>query len=361
MLCQVHTGHLGVTKTLERAKDNIFWPGMSKQITDHVLNCSVCLKHRDSNAKEPLIAHEFPQRPYQKIGTDIFTFDGKNYLLTTCYFSRFFEIDLLPNMRAETVIQKLKVHMSRNGIVDVCISDNGSVYTSQAFADFAKEWGFTHKTSSPLHPISNGLSEKTVSIAKRILKKASCSKTDPYLLILEYRNTPLEYGYSPSQLLMGRRTKSVVPITKKLLQPKSVDQNEVQKRMLHSKTVQKKHYDRSAKPLPPLKVNDSVRVQFGKIWKPAKVIKKHDSRSYVVQTNDGAIYRRNRRLLIKTKDDSSNIQSFQPNILATPQSSNFPDEPPPINNTDRNKTSPYVTRFGREVKPVQRYDRENWV
>ncbi|MEW8546431.1 MAG: RNase H-like domain-containing protein, partial [Candidatus Thiodiazotropha sp.] len=162
MLCQVHTGHLGVTKTLERAKDNIFWPGMSKQITDHVLNCSVCLKHRDSNAKEPLIAHEFPQRPYQKIGTDIFTFDGKNYLLTTCYFSRFFEIDLLPNMRAETVIQKLKVHMSRNGIVDVCISDNGSVYTSQAFADFAKEWGFTHKTSSPLHPISNGLSEKTV-------------------------------------------------------------------------------------------------------------------------------------------------------------------------------------------------------
>jgi hypothetical protein len=26
MLTQVHTGHLGVTKTIERAKDNMFWP-----------------------------------------------------------------------------------------------------------------------------------------------------------------------------------------------------------------------------------------------------------------------------------------------------------------------------------------------
>ena len=65
MLRQIHPGHLGVTKTLERAKDKIFWPGMSTQITEHVLQCSVCLTHRDSNAKELLIPHKFPQRPYE--------------------------------------------------------------------------------------------------------------------------------------------------------------------------------------------------------------------------------------------------------------------------------------------------------
>ena len=199
MLRQVHTGHLGITKTLERAKDKIFWLSvMSKQITECVLQCSVCLTHRDSNAKEPLFPHEFPQRPYQKIGTDSFTFEGKNYLLTTDYYSRFFEIDYLPDMRSETVIQKLKVHMSRTYICDVCISDNGSQYSSQQFAEFAKEWGFIHNTSSPLHPISNGLSEVTVSIAKKLLKKAKDSKQDPYLLILEYRNTPSECGFTPS-------------------------------------------------------------------------------------------------------------------------------------------------------------------
>ena len=72
MLKQVHTGHLGVTKTLERAKDNIIWPGMTKEIQDYVLHCEVCLTHRDSNAKEPLMPHEVPQGPYQKLGSDIF-------------------------------------------------------------------------------------------------------------------------------------------------------------------------------------------------------------------------------------------------------------------------------------------------
>ena len=83
---------------------------------NYVLHCEVCLTHRDLNANEPLMPHEVPQGPYQKLGSDIFSFEGKYYLLTSCYYSRFFEIDYLPDMRAKTVIQKLKVHMARNGI-----------------------------------------------------------------------------------------------------------------------------------------------------------------------------------------------------------------------------------------------------
>lgn len=35
---KVHSSHLGITKTLERAKDSLFLPSMSKQITDFVTN-----------------------------------------------------------------------------------------------------------------------------------------------------------------------------------------------------------------------------------------------------------------------------------------------------------------------------------
>ena len=115
--------------------------------------------------------HEVSQGPYQKLGSDIFLFEGKNYLLTSCYYSRFFEIDYLPDMRAETVIQKLKDHMEHNGICQVPISDNGPSYSCQAFVDFARDWGFVHRTSSPLHPISNSHSEVMVGVAKKILKK----------------------------------------------------------------------------------------------------------------------------------------------------------------------------------------------
>ncbi|XP_060567912.1 uncharacterized protein K02A2.6-like [Ruditapes philippinarum] len=107
--------------------------------------------------------------------------------------------------------------MSRYGIVDICMSDNGPQFSSTEFAEFAKSWGFTHITSSPYQSRSNGMAEKGVSIAKKTLTKAKESRQDPYVCILEYRNTPLECGYTPNQLLMGRRTKSVVPISEKRL------------------------------------------------------------------------------------------------------------------------------------------------
>ena len=39
----------------------------------------------------PMIS--FPQTPFEKIGSDIFTFDKKNYLLTIDYDSRLLTID----------------------------------------------------------------------------------------------------------------------------------------------------------------------------------------------------------------------------------------------------------------------------
>ena len=58
------------------------------------------------------------------------------------------------------------------------------------------------------------------------------------------------------------------------------------------KMNQKENYDKSAKSLPK---GDECRVEFGKVWKPALILDKHGKRSYKIQTEDGAIYRRNRR------------------------------------------------------------------
>lgn len=42
---------------------------------------------------------------------------------------------------------------------------------------------------------------------KRMLKKAK----DPYLSLLAHRATPMDCGFSPSELLMGRRLRTNVP------------------------------------------------------------------------------------------------------------------------------------------------------
>jgi len=59
------------------------------------------------------MSHEVPSHPWEKVGADIFTLDGKDYLVTIDYYSNFWEVDRLPDTRASTAIPKLKSHFSR--------------------------------------------------------------------------------------------------------------------------------------------------------------------------------------------------------------------------------------------------------
>ena len=42
MLRQIHKSHLGIAKCRRRAKEVLFWPGMSLDVEQMVTNCSVC-------------------------------------------------------------------------------------------------------------------------------------------------------------------------------------------------------------------------------------------------------------------------------------------------------------------------------
>jgi hypothetical protein len=45
VLEQLHASHQGITKTQQRAKTAVFWPGMNNRIEDKVSSCGVCKKH----------------------------------------------------------------------------------------------------------------------------------------------------------------------------------------------------------------------------------------------------------------------------------------------------------------------------
>ena len=148
------------------------------------------------------------------------TYDHKSYMMTVDYFSGFFEIDRLYDLKVSTAIRKLKTHMARYGIPDEVVSDSGSQYTSRELENFGKEYGFNHVTTSPYHHQSNGRAESAVKEAKKILKKTAASKSDPYLALFAHRNTPQEgFGTSPAQRLFSRRTKTNLPTSSNLLKP----------------------------------------------------------------------------------------------------------------------------------------------
>ena len=63
-----------------------------------------------------------------------------------------------------------------------------------------------------------------MQIIKSVLKKAHEQNRDPYLALLEYRNTPVVcMQYSPAQMFMSRGLRSKIPVATLLLLPKVVD------------------------------------------------------------------------------------------------------------------------------------------
>ena len=257
MMKEAHQTHLGIEASKHRARELMYWPGINNDIERMVKTCEVCNSNKKQQ-KEPLQPHPVPNRPFQRIGADLFEFEQQQYLITADFYSGWFEIDLLPSQKTSTVVQKLKAHMSRYGIPDTLVTDNGPQFDSNEFKQFQKKWSFHDITSSLCYPQSNGGVEHAVQSAKTLMKKAG---EDCYLSLLNQRNTPRDDVLgSPAQRLMSRRTKTKLPTSEDLLIPQSMEPRVVQEWLQQYKEQQAKYYNRTAKRLQPLESGDVVRV-----------------------------------------------------------------------------------------------------
>ncbi|UYV63772.1 K02A2.6-like, partial [Cordylochernes scorpioides] len=290
ILDKLHAGHFGITKTRLRARETVWWPGISEEIAETVRKCSVCIQEAVSK-HEPLIPTNFPTRPWQKIGMDLFKFENKWYLVVIDYYSRFPEVVQLDRLTANVVVRSCKSIFARHGIPETVVSDNGTQFgAAREFANFARQYGFTHVTSSPRFPQSNGMAEAGVKIGKLILKK----NQDPSLGLLEYRSTPLENGYSPAELLMGRKLRTTLPIAPENLNPKLVDSQTLKRKEGRRRKDMKSRYDRrcGATDMEELSEGDTVWITD---MRTCGIVKQKAStpRSYIVDT-PVATLRRNR-------------------------------------------------------------------
>ena len=232
--------------------------------------------------------------PVQKVATDLFEFKQRSYLLVVDYYSRFIEIALLNGTSADTVIQHTKSIFARYGIPEVVISDNGPQFSSEAYRKFSNNYLFKHITSSPYYPRSNGEAERAVATIKSLFKK----EDDPYLALLAYRSTPLQNGYSPSELLMCRKIKSLIPITREQLIPTIPDATSLRIRDKKIKERQKRNFDDHHGVRNSSQLNPEDRVWIRDQRVSAQVNTEVAPRSYEVSTSNGSIVRRNRKDLI---------------------------------------------------------------
>lgn len=196
------------------------------------------------------------------------------------------------------------------------------------------------------------------------MQKALDAHADPYLAILDFRNTPTEgYSTSPAQRMLNRRTRTLLPMSNRLLRaeiPSGVQQSQKV-----NQAKQAFYYDRNKKELQPLVDGDVVRVRprvSDKKFVKAKVEKQVDVRSYNVRTEDGRMFRRNRKDLHKTAEEYDNTMlSDSPEVpqptpqlkqVPSPETPEAPDKPeeaaPPV--TPTIAEDPVRTRSGRTVR-----------
>ncbi|UYV79978.1 K02A2.6-like [Cordylochernes scorpioides] len=241
ILEKLHQGHFGINKCRSRAKESVWWLGISQEIERMVSSCTKCLKERRPK-HEALMPSEFPIRPWQKVEMDLFYLNGRWYLIVCDYYSRYPEISLLQNLTAQEVISHLKSIFARHGTPETVRSDNGPQFRKvlgSEFSRFSKEWSFKHIASSPRFPQSNGFIEAIIKNIKQSLKKEDC-----YLTLQAYRTMPLESGYSPAELLMGRRLRTSVPAIESSLMPRYLDSKALQEREKRRMINQKRLYDK---------------------------------------------------------------------------------------------------------------------
>ena len=191
------------------------------------------------------------------------------------------------------------------------------------------------------------------------MKKAD----DPYIALLNYRATPLLNKFSPSELLMGRKLQTKLPIMEQKLQPQSPNPELLHEReSRYRENMCRQYNNRHLARKPQANINPGDNVFVKDMGRNAKVIKQHHSpRSYIIQPeNSDAPTRRNRKALIPdAPQDEQNTQVAGP-IQNNEQSAPAPvvpcETPPPSITQTSTPRATRISSFGRTVKPPQRLD-----
>ncbi|XP_039256273.2 uncharacterized protein LOC120332993 [Styela clava] len=319
-----------------------------------VKSCELCNKYYSAQAKMPMMKPDLPSRPWEKLGTDIFEFQGNKYLMIVDYFSRFPVVRKLQDMTAESVCEQFSNVLAEYGLCSTILADFGSQYVSQLFRGKCDANGITMTFSSPYHHQANSLAERAIGTCKSLWKKAKEEGKSLESSLWIYRVTPLDYQTpSPFELLFGRRPRTFMPMNERSLQSKSTELEKQQEINENKQAKQKEFYDRKASiERRPLSKNEDVYVwnDLRRIWEPGKIENipnpVREPRTCTVLLNS-KLYRRTREHLkprIAANKSKYNEKKFELKPFYYTQA-------PVIDNNLKNSTTPEeVQNQEKEIK-----------
>ena len=122
-----------------------------------VKDCKLCNKYQQAQPNLPVMQPDLPTRLWEKLGSDIFQFNGANYLIIVDYYSRFPIVRPLVNTSASTVSSHLTSLFAEYGPPSTLTTDFGSQFVSEMFKKKCEQSGIPLTFSWPYHHQDNGV------------------------------------------------------------------------------------------------------------------------------------------------------------------------------------------------------------
>ena len=138
-----------------------------------------------------------PGQPWQELGTNLYIWNNKDYLIIVDYYSKFSYIRKQSTSTSAMVAEQTKQMFSECGIPPCVISNNGLQFTGEANQQFVCTLGVEHVTSSVGYLRSNCMLERAIKTVKNTLDKARTTGIDPYLAMLSIRTISSVIKYPP--------------------------------------------------------------------------------------------------------------------------------------------------------------------
>lgn len=161
---------------------------------------------------------DLPTRPWEKLGTNIFEFNGKKHLMVVNYYSRFPVIRPLKDIPCASTSQASRQSTAYQPLSWLILHLSTSAGGSKQNVN-----GITLHCSSPYHHQPNSPAERAVS-CKSLSRKALEGNECPYTALWIYRTTPLgDQTPPPHELLFGRKPQRTLLSSESTLKSKYTD------------------------------------------------------------------------------------------------------------------------------------------
>ena len=100
----LHSSHMGIVKTKDRARTSFFWPSINRDIESHLSECRPCATFQEKQPNKTLLNDP---KPWHALAMDNFDFNGKHYLIVVDCFSKFVVVKPSKDLTSRTTINSL--------------------------------------------------------------------------------------------------------------------------------------------------------------------------------------------------------------------------------------------------------------